>query len=583
MRTHGISPRMDSDPPEAHPPVPILIRFLQWRTFLLLVVGAALVITGGVYGRRAYRRWSERHFVQKAAAHLDRGEYEEAALAARHVLDRNPNHPEACRVIAELARIYSPSDALAWRARVVALDPNNLRARLDWAGEAIARGETSLANDVLLGVPPADRTSVEYHELAAGLAIRLRQFPLAYLHFRAALKRDPENPRLRLNLATLELGAGNRRNAARARALLESLRNDPSVRLLARRALLADAIQARDDSRAVEIGKELASAPDASFRDRLLYLGALHRARSPETASHLAELKTVAARNGANAGELVTWMNANGMASEAIAWARALSADVSVALPLSIALSESLARAGDWNGLRRLLEGVTWNEFEPLRLAIISRTSKETGNELGAQFQWRAAVRLAVNQPDLLNALTHFASGWGWRAEAEQILWELANRPMPPREVLESLYRHYQSQRDTKGLLRITQRIVQLDPTDTVALNNLALFSLLLNTDLDEAFKIARDGHTAFPDHPGFSSTYAFALHRRGRTAEGIKVLEALGPKTLRDPSAAAYYGILLAASGDKIRAREFLDLGTRASLLPPEEALVAAARRKTP
>lgn len=572
---------MDPEPPEVHPPIPALIRLLQWRTFLLLVVGAALVVTGGVYGRRAYRRWAERRFVQKAVAHLDRNEYEEAALAARHVLDRNPNHPEACRVIAELARIYSPSDVLAWRARVVALDPNNLRARLDWAGEAIARGETSLANDVLLGVPPADRTSVEYHELAAGLAIALRQFPLAYLHFRAALKRDPENPRLRLNLATLELGSGNPQNVARARALLASLRGEPSVRLLALRALLADALQARDDARAAAIGKELAGAPDAAFRDRLLYLGALHRLRSPETAAALAELKKAAARHGADAGELVIWMNNNGMASEAIAWARTLPDDVAHALPLSIAISESLARTGDWNGLRQLLEGVTWREFEPLRLAIISRTSKETGNELGAQFQWRAAVRLAVNQPDLLTALTRFATGWGWRIEAEQILWELANRPMPPRHVLETLYRYYRTQRDTKGLLRITQRIVQLDPTDTVALNNLALFSLLLNTDLDEALKIARDGHTAFPDHPGFSSTYAFALHRRGRTAEGLKVLEALSPAALREPSTAVYYGILLAASGDKARAREYLDLGIAAPLLPPEETLVAAARRK--
>lgn len=572
---------MDLDPISPDPPVPFVIRLLQWRVLVPLALLATLLAAGAWQGQRALQRWREDRLAAKAVALLDRGQTQEASFLALQVLGRNPNHLQACRVMAEAHHEQNSSDALAWRARVVKLQPQSLRARLDWAGEAVARGATTLANDILLGVAPADRTGVEYHEIAAGLAIAVRQLGLAHLHLQAALKRAPSNPRLRLNLATLELGSDRKEVVARARASLESLSAEPEVRLLALRALLADALQARDLARAGELGKRLASAPGATFRDKLLHLGVLHRANDPSVPSRLAELQGVAAGNSLDAGEMIAWMNANGMAAQAIAWARALPPGVARTMPAPITLSESHALSRDWDGLLEMLAPTQWGEFEPLRLAIISRAYRETGNEFGSQFQWRTAVRLAFHQPEMLNALTRFAAGWGWQKESEQLLWDLAGRPSPPRAVLETLYRHYQAHRDLKGLRRVTQRIVQVDPQDLAALNNLALFSLLANAELDDAFKGARELHARFPDNPAFASTHAFALHRRGHTAEGIKVLEALPPAALRAPDVAVYYGILLAAKGDKPRAREFLDLGAPAQLLPAEEALVAEARRR--
>ena len=46
----------------------------------------------------------------------------------------------------------------------------------------------------------------------------------------------------------------------------------------------------------------------------------------------------------------------------------------------------------------------------------------------------------------------------------------------------------------------------------------------------------------------------------------------------LRVPSVAAYYGIVLMATGDKAKAREFLELGQKATLLPEERTLLARA-----
>ena len=571
-----------ADPPSIQdPPIPWVIRFLNWRVLVPILLVLVLLMVGGTQGTRAFRRWKDHRLALKAAASLDRGDLQEAALTARHVLQRNPNHIEACRVMAELARLCNSSESLAWRAHIVALDPENLRARLDWAGEALARGETTLANQVLLGVKPADRTSTAYHEIAAGLAIAVRQFSLAHRHLATALKHDPKNPRLRLNLATLELASNNKETRARAEASLGSLRNEPAVRLLALRTLLANALQAPDLPRAITVGQELAFAPGATFRDKLLHLGILYRTKHPDAYPRLMELKQSASPSSSDAGEMIAWMNANGMAEQAIAWAHTLPVDVTRVMPVPVTLAEAHALTRNWEGLLQMIAANPWGEFEALRLAISSRAFRELGNETGSQFQWRTAVRVAFNQPEMLTALTRLAASWGWKKEAEQLLWDLAGQPTPPRAVLQALYRHYQGHRDTKGLRRVLQRVVELDPADVVALNNLALFSLLLNADLDEAFKHARDLHEEFPKEAAFSSTHAFALHRRGRTAEGLKVLGALDPSVLRSPSIAAYYGILLVAAGDKLRAREFLDLSAPATLLPQEEALVTEARRK--
>jgi len=44
-------------------------------------------------------------------------------------------------------------------------------------------------------------------------------------------------------------------------------------------------------------------------------------------------------------------------------------------------------------------------------------------------------------------------------------------------------------------------------------------------------------------------------------------------------PQSAAYYGVLLANSGDFSRAAKFLDLGEKADLLPEEKKLVEKAQ----
>jgi hypothetical protein len=81
------------------------------------------------------------------------------------------------------------------------------------------------------------------------------------------------------------------------------------------------------------------------------------------------------------------------------------------------------------------------------------------------------------------------------------------------------------------------------------------------------------------PKNADYASTYAFALYRRGEMRKAVQAFADFPETELRRPQIAAYYGIMLAAAGSFARAREFLDLGAKANLLPEERALLDKAQ----
>ena len=119
-----------------------------------------------------------------------------------------------------------------------------------------------------------------------------------------------------------------------------------------------------------------------------------------------------------------------------------------------------------------------------------------------------------------------------------------------------------------------------------VAGNNVACLLLLLNRHAvtpfatDSAFVSARDLYQRFPTDPRYVSTYAYALHVRGNSAEALKIMQTLRQEQLAEPATALYYGVLLSARGEVAEAAKYLALAAgNAKLLPEEKQLLEEAR----
>lgn len=171
--------------------------------------------------------------------------------------------------------------------------------------------------------------------------------------------------------------------------------------------------------------------------------------------------------------------------------------------------------------------------------------------------------------------LVSMAEQWGWKSEAAEALWQLAEKSDNPIRALTLLYTLYLDERDTDGVCRVLTKIVERAPADNAARNNLALVSLLLDKDKVRALEVSRELHAKMPENPAYASTYAFALYCNGKAPQGLEVMNQLTRRQRDEPAVAAYYCLLLAANARFSEAENYLELAKNARLLPQEERLL--------
>jgi Flp pilus assembly protein TadD len=556
------------------------MRRIRWYGTLAVILGLVLLGAGLFGGARYYHRWRQEQMVEQARQALQREDLRSAALMARRVLQLNPASVEATRIMASLAEMLGYRDTVGWRERIVILDPAPANC-LAWAATALRFNDVVSANRALLSVKSEKRATPEYHELAAGLALAVGNLPLAEFHFSRACRLRPNDENLKFNLACIRLQAVDPAIASAALATVEQFRVQPRTTAFALRALFADAVRRKDKNRAFRLAQDLQAAPGADFRDKLQYLDILRRMKHADFSSYLARLQQESLHNTPDMARLISWMNENRLAAEALDWVRRLPPDTLARQPVPVAVAAAHEAQHGWKELEGLLTKGEWGDLDFMRLALLAHLNRQNRDGVNSRIQWGLAITKAGDRPEALGTLARLAESWGWGKEAEEIFWKLGTASSPQRWALQSLYRQYRMKGDTEGLHRVLSRTLEADPSDLVARNNLALLSLLLGRDTDKALSWTTDLYGKNSANALFASTHAFALYKTGRTAEGIKVFEKLREDQLRNPSVAAYYGVLLAADGQVDKARRFLDLAARTTLLTEEQRLLADARRR--
>ncbi|MCC7519687.1 MAG: hypothetical protein IT578_10950 [Verrucomicrobiae bacterium] len=556
------------------------MRRIRWYGTLAVIVGLALAAAGVFFGMRFYHQWRQEQMVEQARGALKREDLRSAALAARRVLQIDPSNVEATRIMATLAERLGYKETVGWRERIEILEPTDANS-LAWAASALRFGDLTAANRALLTIKPENRATPEYHRLAAGLAIEAGNPPLAEFHFARALRMRPDDENLKFNLACIRLQSSKPDLASRALATVEQFRVQPRYTAPALRALFADAVRRGNKDRALRLARELESAPGADFRDKLQYLEILRRMKTPEFASYLGRLQQDSLRNTPDMARLISWMNEHRLAAEALDWVRRLPTDTLARQPVPVAVAAAYEAQRGWKDLEGLLTKNEWGDLDFMRLALLANLNRQNRDGVNSRVQWGLALTKAGERPEALGTLARLAEGWGWGKEAEELYWKLGSGAAPQRWALQSLYRQYRLRGDTEGLYRVLARTLEADPSDLVARNNLALLSLLLERNTDKALAWVSEIYEENSSNAIIASSYAFALHKNGRTAEALKVFEKLREDQLRNPDVAAYYGVVLAAAGSVEKARRYLDLAARATLLPEEQRLVADARRR--
>jgi hypothetical protein len=553
------------------------------RIRLALVALSLLVLVGaGIwFGRPAYRKWEQRRLVAQARTFLAKGDYRNVSLSAREVLALNPSNLVACQLMAGLAELAGSPALLDWNRRIAEISPTpENRLRLASTALRFQRPPYSLSAQILDDLRAGATNLPMFHVVSADLAIRLNELDKAELQFAAAARLEPTNELHRLNLATLRLASTNAARAAEGRAVLEGLRRSTNFAAVALRSLATESLRRQDFAAAAAWSDELVADPRCAIGDRLQHLDLLSRGKGPEFTSYLEGLKQRAVTNVAEVGGLSTWLIQHARAGEALGWLTNLPSAVRAQQPVPLATAETYVALKDWAGVQSFLADQHWAELEFMRLAVLSEASLQK-REIAAQSYWRSAVREAGDRLGALGTLFNLADIWQRNQDKEDLLWHIYERHPGERWTLNELGRLYQAEGNTRGLNKLFGVLAESNPKDFDTKNNLAATSMLLKLNLSKAYELAKELYAERPDHAIIASTYAFALHLRGSTAEGLAVLQKLKPESLEDPPVALYYGVLLSAANQTEKANKYLDLGQRAPLLPEEKALLEAARKR--
>ena len=552
-----------------------LIKIIAWIVGIII-----FLIAGGVLGHRSFRAWQERRLVAQANALVTEGNLKRASLDARRILQINPESVEGCRIMARISEEGGSRTAVDWRRRAVDIGGSKPADLLALAKTAARFGDKANQDYALSRLPAEAKATADYHLIAADIAAKNGETAEVEKHLREASRLNPSDKSTLVRLATLQLAADDEARRAEGRRALAELQTDPEVRRDATRRLAEDAMRQRDFTEMTRLGRQLDGFPERTFEDRLFLLSGLYGSADPGFTPFLQELQAAAVEDPERVAALLAWLNGNQMPAAAISWAGRLPPELLSQKAVPIALSDSYIAARDWAGMLRMVQTGNWGGLDFLRSALQARASRELGNHSESAAQWNEALKKVTATPKQALVLAEIVQKWGWEKETIDVLWVAAKEPANGDAALLALYRHFSKNGQTQDLYRVLLHRQEARPDDLDVQNNVAQISVLLNLNADRGHKLARDLYEKEPRNAAYASTYAFSLHTQGDTKKALKIFSEMSPAELRQPEIAAYYGIILAASGDLERAAEFLDLGEKAGLLPEEKALMDRARR---
>jgi len=552
------------------------------RHFCIATASVLILVAAGYGGWRFYKKWEPPRLAKRAQRYLEQGNFADARLAIGQALNINPNDVAVIRLVAEIAEKSSDSSAVGLRRRLMDLQPRSLNAALDCAETALRFRMLSTAEYALQKASGQGKADPRFHEVSGRTAAALNQPNLAVEHFAEAARLNPTNQLHQLHHAAALLERGWLEDRPVARAALERLSAAPNLRVAALRGLVRDSIANYELSEAVRLARDLTGTPDADFSDQLTLVDLLRRTGSPDVNSALASALVAAHGNVTYVVEALGWMNRSDRAREALEWSNSFSTEEWSDPAVCAAVALCALTLKDWPRLEALTNGGAWQGLEHVRCALLARAFREQGGNISsAQIWWDAARNAAANQPGATGELARLIVDWGWVPEFDALLRVAADDPKADPWMSRLLLDRLAKKKDTVGLWKMTSRQVAANPEDDAAGNNFAMYSFLLNREVTRACQLAQKLYEKHPHEWAYVSTYAYSLHLLGRSRKAVELMDTLDPEELKAPDLAAYYGIFLAAIGDRERAASYLKLGESADLMPEERELVRFAQRQ--
>ena len=550
---------------------------LRW---LIIVVSTGTLVVGGYFGGRYYV-WPA--FKARRIDRINRDgqgfllahDYANALLTARKSLQASSENPVAWQLASSAAAAQDLPDAVFYQDSLAREAPSKANylslMRLSLRFDVPDYGLTALKS---VGVEGRD--DPEFHRVAAALYERTGQLLAAKYELSALTRLDPADQTAALGLAKLELAEDPGRKDLSIRPRIMTLAKRPELRVKALLLLLTENVMTAHVSGTAELLDLLESSQGLDVADRLVVIRALLLLNRPDGRARELALKKESEDNPADVALILGFLIESGSARSVPAWVLTLPEKTQGDPRVEHMVAESLLKVGDSLGLITYLDRLNWLGGDYMRQAFLAHAYRDLGRSANFETAWRLAVIGASPDIHKTTTLLAWADGWRWVNERYEVVWKLfALVPTNP-SVQSVLAGWERRQGNTANLNRLFARIVEVEPTNDDARNNLAYTSLLLDSNIARASLIAADLVAAKPHNPYYATTNALAYYRQGDPRKGLARLDALSAAERSLPLRMMYRGLFLAADGQVGPATDLMNGVHLEGMLPEEKKLVA-------
>jgi hypothetical protein len=384
-----------------------------------------------------------------------------------------------------------------------------------------------------------------------------------------------DQPAYRLQLLTILLKQRNKSDHAEVVELTRQLQSLPDWKTKTIRALLLSNLEFNELDSAWNLSHELIISEEANQNDLLRHLQILLRTRPELVSAFLKKFRTPLVETPLDISKICGFLSSKGKASTALAWLESIPLSTENEFYHRLAKINVLLELEKWEETKSLIGDEAWDANEPIRQAFLARLAQEQGKLTQAQFHWKKAVRMALSSAETTVMLAESVKRWPrWENYSVEIFEEIFKRRIHIEYAYAELRRIYRLREQPERMLDLTSNMLKLNPDNPNLRNDRVMYSLLLDKQVSEAYREAKQLHDQYPESFLVKTTYAFSLYHQGQFTEALGVMESLDRRALRLPELAFYQALFLKASGKKKEAEEYFTASRGARLMKIEQDL---------
>lgn len=323
--------------------------------------------------------------------------------------------------------------------------------------------------------------------------------------------------------------------------------------LAAASSLLKLSVQANNKSDQARWSRRLLDDPACPPDEKLDALDKL-AASGQNWKPDLEKIRLEALKTARGTHRLLGWLNARRELPEARLLLDSAPKDWLAQPPASLSAGETYLLQADWPALKLFLDSSRWSPQDPFRRLLELRWRKQQSNlEGGGTYETEAMTysREIAPMPDVLEKALALVRSWEWDDLRILLLTERAKR-WPQTEVvsLRELFGLHRKSGDIRGQFSVMVRVLEINPKDPVAMNNVAYLRMVLDEDVEKAHdlaaKVVEENPKAFAFHP----TLVVSLVLKKRVSEALELFHEIPPELMKTYEVRFAHAMTLAAAG---------------------------------